>query len=52
MQEEKRILVEKLDSLNDLAEGVLAVPMPSHLDRDEVRRKTALAIKNLINKPH
>lgn len=42
-------LIKKIDELNDLAEGVIAVPMPKHLDRDEVIRKTSEAISEILN---
>lgn len=42
-------LVRSLDELNDLAEGVLAVPMPINLDREKVICETDAAIKKLLN---
>lgn len=47
--QEKLTLIEKIDLLNDLADGVLAVPMPRHLNREEVILETDLALQRLLN---
>lgn len=43
-----KTLAEKFDTLNDLAEGVLVVPAPRHLDREERDRKTADALDRIL----
>lgn len=43
-------LIAAIDELNDLAEGVLAEPVPKHLDREEVNRKTGEAFRKLTDK--